>query len=496
MVSWAHAEESVVRIIYVNDFHGFAEPYQPLGEKEKLGGVAHLAGAVSRLRREQPSLLLAAGDMIQGHNWANFFKGASVVSLMNLMRFDALTVGNHEFDYGPKVLQQRIAQARFPFLGANVEGISGLKPYVIKKLKGVKVAILGVVTQDTPVTTHPRNVAGLKFRSPEETVAHYLPELRRQAQVVVVLAHLGHQAERRLAERVPGIDVIVGGHSHTKVLEPVAIGQTIVVQAWEHAKALGVLDLTLKDGKIVKFRGFLQEIRPAAGPGDPAVQKLVAAYARKLEARLSETIAETEVDLDGEQVRIQETNLGNLITDVMRQVTGADVALMNGGGIRTAILKGPVKVKDIYATLPFDNYLVAVRLTGRQIKEALEHGVSGVEERAGRFPQVSGLTFTYSRSAPPGARVREVLIAGQPLEPDREYVLATNDYLAVGGDGYRALGEAIQAGEGYTSQGGALTGKALVYSDPGRWLRDLVIDYLKAQKKVSPQVAGRIKELP
>ena len=206
-------------------------------------------------------------------------------------------------------------------------------------------------------------------------------------------------------------------------------------------------------------------------------------------------MGETAVDLDGEQTRLQETNLGDLVADVMRAATGAEAALINGGSIRTSIHRGPIKAKEVYAALPFDNYLVAIRLTGKQLREALEHGVSGLEDKAGRFPQVSGLTFTFSRTAPVGDRVRDITVNGKPLDPGQEYVVATNDFLAAGGDGYRAFGEALKAGEGYREQGGALTSKNLAYVNPGAWLRDLVIDYIKSNHKISPLVEGRIKAL-
>ena len=212
-----------------------------------------------------------------------------------------------------------------------------------------------------------------------------------------------------------------------------------------------------------------------------------------MDARLDQNVGETETDLDGENVRCRETNLGDLVTDVMREVTGAEAALINGGSIRTSIHQGPVKAKDIYAALPFDNYLVALRLTGKQVREALEHGVSGLEEKAGRFPQVSGLSFSYSPKAAVGSRVREVTVNGKPLDPGKEYVVATNDFLAAGGDGYRSFGEGLKCGEGYREQGGALTSKNLVYCNPGVWLRDLVIDYFKSKKTISPRVEGRIK---
>ncbi len=368
----AWAREVSVRLLYVNDFHGFAEPYRPLGANESLGGAAYLAGAVERLREARPTLLLAAGDMIQGNNWANLFKGKSSIELLNAMKFDAMVVGNHEFDYGQRVLQERIKEAHFPVLGANVRGLPGLKPYVIKKVGGVRVAIVGVVTADTPVSTNPANVAGLSFSAPEAAVVETLKALCGKADLVVVLSHIGYPEDRVLAQKVPGIDVIIGGHTHTRLEKPAVVNHTIIVQAWEHAKALGVLDLTIKDGKIVNSEGHLEDIEPQPGREDPRVQRLVAKYAQQVNARLDQPVGETESDLDGEKVRSRETNLGDLVADIMRQAAGADTALVNGGSIRTSIHRGTIQAKDIYAALPFDNYVVSIRLTGRQLREALE----------------------------------------------------------------------------------------------------------------------------
>jgi 2',3'-cyclic-nucleotide 2'-phosphodiesterase (5'-nucleotidase family) len=208
-VSFARAEETVIRILHVNDFHGFAEPYQPYGSNEMLGGIAYLAAKVNDLRKQRPSLLLSAGDMIQGNNWANLFQGESVIELMNTMGFDAMVAGNHEFDFGQEILQQLISEAHFPVLGANVQGMSMLKPFIIREIDGVKIAIVGVVTEDTSVTTHPRNAAGLQFEPPADTIEKYMKELQKQPDVIFVLSHIGYTADRALAEKVDGIDVIV-----------------------------------------------------------------------------------------------------------------------------------------------------------------------------------------------------------------------------------------------------------------------------------------------
>lgn len=494
-VSFAHGEQVEIRILHINDFHGFAESYKPLGSDELLGGIPYLASKANELRKEKPTLLLSAGDMIQGNNWANLFQGESVLEWMNEMGFDAMVLGNHEFDFGQEVLKKRISEARFPVLGANVEGLMPLAPYVIHELKGVRVAILGVVTEDVPLSTHPRNVAGLKFISPMKIIERYIKELKNKVDVMVILSHIGYTNDRVLAEKVEGIDVIVGGHSHTKIARPESIGKTLILQAWEHGKALGVVDLILKDGKVIRSEGRLLEIKPEDGREDRATLALLNKYKEKVDAVLSEKIGEAEVDLDGENVRKGETNLGNFIADIMRHTSGADITLMNGGGIRTSIKKGEVKVKDVYSVLPFDNTIVAIKLTGKQIREALEHGVSGVEDEEGRFPQVSGLTFRYSPSEKRGSRIKEISVAGHPINPDREYVVATHDFMAVGGDGYKVFGEAIRSSRDFSMIGGMMKGEKVVYSDSGRWLRDVVVENIKEMKRIAPTVEGRIIEI-
>jgi 2',3'-cyclic-nucleotide 2'-phosphodiesterase (5'-nucleotidase family) len=493
--TFAYGQQVDIRILHLNDFHGFAESYKPLGSDELLGGIPYLAAKIHELRKGKPTLLLSAGDMIQGNNWANLVLAESVIEWMNEMRFDAMVLGNHEFDFGQEVLKKRISETRFPILGSNVEGLIGIKPFEIKELKGIKVGIIGVVTEDVPLATHPRNVAGIEFISPMKIVEKYIKELKNQVDVMVVLSHIGYPADRVLAEKVEGIDVIVGGHSHTKVTNPVNIGKTLIVQVWEHGKALGVVDLTIKDGKVIWSQGRLEEIKPEDGREDRATLALLNKYKEKVDAVLNEKIGEAEMDLDGENVRKRETNLGNFIADIMRRASGADITLINGGAIRTSIKKGKVRVKHIYSVLPFDNTIVAIKLTGRQIREALEHGVSAVEDEEGRFPQVSGLTFTYSLSEKRGSRIKEIIVSGRPIDLDKEYVVATNDFLAAGGDGYKAFGETLQSSRDFSIMEGMSKGEKIFYNDSGRGLRDVVVEYIKIKKIIAPKIENRIKEI-
>ncbi len=490
---WAGQFE--LRILHLNDFHGFAEPYKPLGAQDALGGFASLAVRARELAGEKPALLVAAGDMIQGHNWANMSQGESIIEIMNAMHFDAMVAGNHEFDFGQEVLKKRIAQAKFPILAANVEGLESLKPFVIKDVQGLRVGIIGVVAEETPVATHPRNVFGLRFLSPAATVEKCLGELKGRADFIIVLSHIGHGADRRLAEKVKGIDVIVGGHTHTKLEKPVRIGNTLIVQAWEHGKAVGVLDLSVRDGRITRYHGYLEKIKPGMVM-DPAAVEIVEKYKKQVDAVLDIRVGETGTDLDGENVRLGETNLGNFVTDVMRRISGAEAAILNGGTIRKSMNKGEIRVRDVYSTLPFDNYVVAVKIRGDAIREALEHGLAGVGDEEGWFPQVSGIKITYSASGEKGRRIKEILVSGVPLDLNREYVVATHDFLAVGGDGYRAFAAAVKSSATFSSVGGTLQGEKVVYTDSGRWLRDAVAESIRDQGKISPEKEGRIIRVP
>jgi 2',3'-cyclic-nucleotide 2'-phosphodiesterase (5'-nucleotidase family) len=411
------------------------------------------------------------------------------------MRFDAMALGNHEFDFGQESLKERVREATFPFLCANVEGLSVVRPYVLKTLEGIKIAVIGVITEETPVLTHPKNVTGLKFLSPAETVEKYIKELQNNADIIIVLSHIGYHADLLLADRVKGIDAIVGGHSHTDLERAAEIGKTVIVQAWEHARALGVLDLKLENKKVVGFTNRLIDIKPARMKKDSAVSAIVDKYGDRVEELLHGIVGETRVELDGDNTRARETNFGNFVADMVRQKSGAQIAIVNGGSIRASIGKGRVKLEDIYTALPFDNYIVAFSITGKQVRDTLEYALSQIDKGGGGFPQVSGLAFTYSHLPGTPVSVKDILVAGVPLERDKLYAVATNDFLAAGGDGYAVFKDVLKSSKDYSSTGGSIKGEGIVYSDPGTWLRDVVVDYIKAQKVISPKVEGRIVEM-
>lgn len=492
-VQSACATEPVqLRILYLNDFHGYAEPYPSSGHPEKLGGAAFLADEIQRQRENHSTLLLAAGDLIQGNPWANLFEGKSTIEWMNALDFSAMTLGNHEFDFGVDVLNQRVRQARFPVLAANVRGLPSIQPYVIKELSGLKVAIVGLVTEDTPVTTHPKNVKGLTFSPVADAAQKIITELNNRADLIIVLSHLGFAGDIQLAKTVKGIHVIVGGHSHTRVEKPMKVDETLIVQAWEHAKALGILDLTIQERKVIQYDGRLAFIEPEKGKPDPVTLEIIDRYQKKAADILNEVIGEAQVDLKGKTSRSGETNLGNLVADILRQKTGSDLALINGGGIRADILKGPIRMNDILSVLPFTNHPVVLKVSGNELKDIFEYGIADLDGTAGRFPQVSGIKITYQAAHPIGQRITRMTIAEAPVKPEGWYTLVTNDFLAAGGDGYVTLKNILDTMDSKAS--GSTQDNRVLLFDSGRPIRDIVIDFIKEKKNVSANVEDRIKK--
>ncbi|MDD5284512.1 MAG: 5'-nucleotidase C-terminal domain-containing protein [Desulfuromonadaceae bacterium] len=490
-----------VRILHFNDFHGFANPLQQKNDIAVTGGAARLAEAIRR-NRDVPGLLLAAGDIIQGDSWANLFRGRSSIELMNLLGVDAMSLGNHEFDFGQSQLLLLIADARFPLLAANLRGLPPVKGKTSFVRNNIRVAVIGLVTDDTPYSSHPRNTVGLSFEPPVKAARREIAEMIGKTDLIVLLTHLGHEQDLSLARMLCGSAgpvtvplLIAGGHSHTRVEHPVKIGNCTVVQAWEHGKALGVVDYTFDNGVLLSVAGRLEEIGPSLKDGRSDVAALVGKYNREADSTLDREVANAAVDLVQQGIREQETNLGNLVADLVRETTGVQVAIINSGTLRTGINAGIVTARQVYATMPFDNYLVAVRMSGRQLLDTLEHGVSAVEKGEGRFPQVSGIRFSFRRDRPAGSRIISVHINEMPIEPDREYTVATLDFIAAGGDGYAAFGEAIRSAGDFTETGAAMRSSRLVYNDPGRFLRDIFIDSVSKRAPIESRVEGRIVEV-
>lgn len=472
-----------ITILHVNDVHGRMEPFVSDGT-DPIGGMTKIAAYIDELRKDPEAnlLLLSAGDMVHGTNIVNLFSGMPMIEAMNDMGFTATVLGNHEFNYGQQALKDLESAANFPFLASNVVYADSGELFVensfITEIGGVKIGMFGLSPVETPIVTHPKNVIGLTFADPIETARAVVSKLRAEADIVLCLSHLGYDTDLKLAAAVPGIDIIVGGHSHTEVPEPKLVGGAIVVQAGEWAKHLGVLEIEVVDGKIDSFGGGLVAMdasRPNSAP-DSGIETIIRKYNAALEDRMAQVVGHTKVALDGERanVRTRTTNMSNLITDALREASGADIVITNGGGIRASIPAGDITMGNVYTVLPFDNSLVVIELSGDKILAALEHGLSSYPNQAGSFAQVSGLTLRFDPSKPAGSRILEVLVAGEPLDPDRLYTVATNDFMAAGGDGYVWFNEAN------------------IIFDSGEMLRDIVAGYLMEHESVEASSEIRI----
>lgn len=469
-------------ILYFNDIHGHLEPWKPDTKKEAtIGGIARMAALVERIRREnraagRATLLLEAGDILQGTPMSAVFQGEPDMEAFNRMRIDAMAIGNHEFDFGEPNLEKLLRTARFPVLSANIyrddNSLLTTPAVVLQPIPGMRIGVIGLTTVETPTTTFPTNVAGLHFDDPIVTARHAVPLLERECDLVVALTHIGVPEDRRLAAEVPGVDVIIGGHTQIAIPTPARVGDTVICQAQDNCRYLGRLDLTIENGRATVTRGELIPIVDGMRE-DRQIAAIVRGYASKLDARLSVVVGEAAVDLDGERadVRTRETTLGNFVTDLAREAAHTDVAIVNGGGLRASIGSGKVTFGDVLNTLPFSNTLVAVKLPGKTLHEALDYAASlEPEDLPGAFLQVSGLTYAIENG-----RATDIRIGGEPLDDAKVYSVAMPDFLLVGGDGYSMFGPA-----------------AIERVDTGIVLNGLVLDFFRKGGVANPKIEGRV----
>jgi 5'-nucleotidase / UDP-sugar diphosphatase len=439
-----------ITILHTNDSHG-----RVVEGKYDGMGFAKLTTLVRQYEAQNPNtLLLDAGDTLHGTPFATLEKGDSIVKVMNAVGYDGMAAGNHDFNYGYQRLLELEKMMEFPLLSANVRKEDKsllLKPYEIKEVDGIKLGIFGLSTPETHYKTNPKNVEGLKFTDPVAEAQEMVKELKAKGvDMIIAVSHLGidessTETSIKVAKGAPGIDLIVDGHSHSTLVEGLkGENDTLIVSAGEYTKNLGVVELSFEGNKLVdKKAKLISKDEAAAITPDTEVEKVIADIEESFKPILSEVIGKTAVTLDGEreQVRKGETNLGNLVTDAMIDASGADIAITNGGGFRASIPEGPITVGNIINVFPFGNYVLTKKLTGAQIKAALENGVSDYPESKGAFPHISGMTFSIDPSLPAGKRVHSMKFKGELMSMDKEYLVATSDFLAAGGDEYTSFME-------------------------------------------------------
>lgn len=445
-----------ISIVHVNDTHGRIEENEKNGEL----GFAKLKTYFDNRNSNNNALLLNAGDVVHGTTFATISRGESVIDVMNQMGFDAMAAGNHDFNYGYQRLVELNNRANFPILAANVinqDGSHIIDSDKIIEIDGVKIGIFGLATEETKTKSSPANTEGLTFVNTIETAQNEVTNLRNQgAQIIICLSHLGEDKESKetstmIAENVEGIDLIIDGHSHTELQNGRYVGNTLIAQAKAHGYFIGDVTLLLdKDNKIVSKSASLKPYaRMKHLYANKKTLAQIEAVSNENKKVLDQNVGQTSVDLEGarEMVRTRETNLGNYITDAMIKATGADVAITNGGGIRDSISAGNITKGDVLTVFPFTNFAVTLEVPGSVIKEALEHGLTDAPNSAGKFPQIGGMMVKYDSTRPAGDRVTEITIAGEAIDPNKNYNLVTNDFMSIGGDGYEMFKAYQRTGE-------------------------------------------------
>ena len=493
-------------VLHTNDHHGrpakfFRDP------APGVGGLPARASLVKEIRQGNKNiLLLDAGDLNTGLPVSNLFHARPDIEGYNALGYDAMAIGNHEFDNSLDILQWQIAWAHFPFLSANVKTEDGAylgRPYIIKAFEGFRVAVFGLTTKRTEFLGNPENIKDITFEDEVEVARRLVPKLRQQADIVIALVHMGiygtkDMGSERLAAEVQGIDLIVDGHSHTRLEAPLYVKhqesdwQTPIVQAWKWGFELGRVDLWVKDRKVIRLRFEpipinLQKMvvgsdgkKSMAYVGqkireDEVLLRIIQPYLREAEAALSEVVGYAEDTFSNRESRTRETALGDLVADSMLWYTrhlGVDFAFQNGGGIRADLPRGNITKASTYASLPFNNRVLVLTMKGSELQALFDY-IGTIADGRGAFPQVSeGVSFTINRTT---RKCEDILIRGNPIDPDRSYRIATNQYLASGGDGYRIFLKALDRHILYETQ------------------RNVLDQYIKAVGgRISPKVNGRI----
>ncbi len=456
-------------IVHTNDVHGRIEPTDDIVGYSRLATLVKMGQSVT-----DKTLVLDAGDVLHGTLLTNMFEGETSAVCLDLVGYDAVAPGNHDFNYGADRLIEGAKLAAeysdIKVLSANVLNAKGewvFQPYQIYSFDGFEVAVVGLTTPDTQTKTHPKNVEGLSFVSKAvvQNAQAAIDYMNTRADYVIVLGHIGNDADsvvtsKEIVENIKGIDLFIDGHSHDVLENGMMVGDTLIVQAGEYMEYVGLVDVQVRNGKAVGEQAYLISGAQVSDPStselakmvgitevkeDPVVAGYVASQQAKIEKITSEVVASTPVALEGERamVRTRPTNLGNMIADAMIEATDADVALTNGGGIRASIAAGDVTRGDIITVLPFNNVAIVVEVTGQDIYDALEWGYSKLPDTNGGFPQTAGMRIVYSRFSDPGSRIKRVLIDGKSIDKDATYTLVTNDFLAAGGDGYTMLDKPV-----------------------------------------------------
>lgn len=441
----------LVRILFTDDIHGTVLPSpSKQNPMENKGGMSMLSSIIKEKKSEAPSLLLDAGDWAQGTFVGGHDKGETIVKLMNALGYDASAIGNHEFDWGTSNLEKLSQIAEFDVLASNImkedgSPVGSIAPHVIKEINGVKVGIIGAVSEDTPFETSSQNTAGIEFGLPSDTVADSVKELKEQgAEAIILLSHCGTEADIQLAKKTEGIDLIISGHDHGTLASPIKSGNTTIVEAGPHTSNIGSIDMYVdkKTGKTSFVNHNLTPIDSKHSKPDPEFEAVLKPVNEKLDKIMNEKIGETSVSISrkGDSA---ESVAGNLVTDGIREATGADVAFVNTAAMKREIPAGAITFGKVCELIPYENEIVTVEMTGEQLKAVLEDSASHAEEipkYGNRYAlQCSGIRETVNPFRQIGDRCHSITINGEPIDLNKTYKVASIDYLVTGSNEFPSL---------------------------------------------------------
>lgn len=506
----AASADYTLTVLHTNDFHARFEPISKYdsgcgaednAEGKCFGGSARLVTAIADARaRSNNSILVDGGDQFQGTLFYTYYKGALAAEMMNKMGYDGMTVGNHEFDDGPEVLRGFMDAVNFPVLMSNADVtreplLAGKLPKsTILERGGEKIGLIGLTPQDTDELASPGD--NVSFSDPVAAVQGEVDKMTAMGvNKIVVLSHSGYAVDQMVAANTTGVDVIVGGHSNTLLSNtneraqgayPTMVGDTAIVQAYAYGKFLGELNVTFDDaGNILEASGEPLVIDGTVAEDEGTLARIAEA-AKPLEEIRNKVVANAAAAIEGDRsiCRVQECAMGNLVADAMLARVadqGITLSIANSGGLRASIDAGDVTMGEVLTVLPFQNTLSTFQATGQMVIDALENGVSQIEEVKGRFPQVAGMKFTFDASvAPNEGRIQSVMVATangfEPIDPAATYGVVTNNYVRNGGDGYKMFRAGVNA------------------YDYGPDLADVTAEYLAEQGPYTPYTDGRITQ--
>ena len=504
LTAGAAAADFSLNIIHINDLHSRIEPINRFdstcnaednAEGKCFGGYARVVTKINELRSElagENVIVLDAGDQYQGSLMYTTYKGDVEAEFAELVGFDAMAVGNHEFDDGDEGLAKLADNVSFPVISGNIDVsqsniLAGkVDNHTVLDVNGTKVGIISALAVDTVETSSPSDA--VVFTDEIESLQADVAALEAEGvDIIIALTHVGLSKDMEIAGAVEGLDAVVGGHSHTKMSNteegalayPQMVGNVPVVQAYAYSKYVGHLKLEFDDAGVVTSASGDTIILDASVAEDEAVVARVAELAGPIEEMKTRVVAEAAEAIEGDRsvCRAMECPMGNLVADAMLarvKDQGVQIAIQNGGGLRASIDAGEVTMGEVLTVLPFQNTLSTFEVTGATIIEALENGVGQVEEGAGRFPQVAGMSFTVDLSMEPGKRVSDVMVGGSPIDLAKVYGVVSNNYVRNGGDGYSMFEDAANA------------------YDYGPDLADVTAEFLAEMGPYKPFTDGRI----